>query len=155
MAELPDLTVFAQILSRKFRGEVLDKIEVTVDKKLNVPVADLKSALEGHELNSVSREGKTLQLHFSGDLILGLHLMLRGELVDLNDDETPRFQILAFHFKNGKGFAVIDLQKQATLTLQPKPVAVPDALDLDKSYFTALLAKKRTVIKTLLMDQRP
>ncbi|WP_428330086.1 DNA-formamidopyrimidine glycosylase family protein [Mucilaginibacter sp.] len=154
MAELPDLTVFAQILSRKFKGKELDKLEVTVAKKLNGTVGDLKSALEGHELSSVRREGKTLQLHFSDNQILGLHLMLRGELVDLNDDETPRFQILAFHFKNAGGFAVIDLQKQATPTLQPEPVAAPDALDLDKSYFTALLAKKRTVIKTLLMDQK-
>ena len=154
MAELPDLTVFAQILSHKFKGRILEKIEVTVAKKLNVTAANLKSALEGHELVSISREGKTLQLHFSGNQTLGLHLMLRGELVDLNDDETPRFQIMAFHFKDDNGFALIDLQKQATPTLQPKPAPAPDALDLDKSYFIALLAKKRTLIKTLLVDQK-
>ena len=154
MAELPDLTVFAQILSRKFKGEELDKVEVTVAKKLNVTVADLKSALEGKKLNNVNREGKTLQLHFSGDQILGLHLMLRGELVDLNNGEIPRFQILAFHFTNGSGFALIDLQKQATPTLQPNPAVAQDALDIDKSEFTALLSKKRTLIKTLLMDQK-
>jgi len=154
MAELPDLTVFSRILSRKFKGQVLNKIEVTEARKLNVSVADLCSALEGRELTGVSREGKTLQFHFSGKQVLGLHLMLRGELVDLNNGETPRFQILAFHFRNGEGFAVIDLQKQATPTLQPQPTDAPDALELDKAYFTALLAKKRTVIKTLLMDQK-
>ena len=153
MAELPDLTVFAQILSRKFKGKVLDKVDVTVAKKLNVTEAHLKTALEGRELTQVKREGKTLQFYFSGSQMLGLHLMLRGELVELENNEIPRFQILAFHFEKGSGFAVIDLQKQATPTLQPKPVAVPDALDLDKEYFMALLAKKRTVIKTLLMDQ--
>jgi formamidopyrimidine-DNA glycosylase len=55
--------------------------------------------------------------------------MLRGELVDLEYGQTPKFQILAFHFKNGGGFAVIDLQKQAAPTLQPKRNKVPDALD--------------------------
>jgi formamidopyrimidine-DNA glycosylase len=154
MAELPDLTVFAQILSRKFKGEELDKIEVTVGKKLNVTVDELKSALVDHKLIRVIREGKTLQFHFSGDNVLGIHLMLRGELVELNNDETPRFHIMALHFKNGNGFALVDLQKQATPTLQPKPAVAPDALDLDKGAFTTLLSKKRTVIKTLLMDQK-
>jgi formamidopyrimidine-DNA glycosylase len=154
MAELPDLTVFAHMLSRKFQGKVLDNLEVTVAKKLNVSVENLRSALEGRELTSVTREGKTLQLHFSGGQVLGLHLMLRGELIELKGKETPRFQILAFRFKNGGGFAVVDRQKQATPTLQPKPATAPDALDADSAYFTALLAKKRTVIKTLLMDQK-
>lgn len=154
MAELPDLTVFANILTRKFKGKTVDGITVTETRKLNVSAKELKEALEGRELTSVSREGKTLQLHFSGGQILGLHLMLRGELVALDGDETPRFQIMAIRFKNGEGFAVIDLQKQATPTLNPKAVDVPDALELDQDDFTALLAKKRSVIKTLLMDQK-
>ena len=154
MAELPDLTVFAQILTRRFKGKVLETIDVTVAKKLNVTIAELKSALEGHELTSVYREGKTLQFHFSGGQVLGLHLMLRGELISLDGDEVPRFQIMAFHFKGGRGFAVVDLQKAATPTLQPKPAASPDALVLDKNTFMQLLAKKRSVIKTLLMDPK-
>ncbi len=83
MAELPDLTVFAQILTRRFAGKVLESLEVTEARKLNVSTADLQKALEGKKLNAVSREGKTLQLHFSGGQVLGLHLMLRGELVAL------------------------------------------------------------------------
>ncbi len=154
MAELPDLTVFAQILSRKFKGKVLGKIEVSEARKLNVRVSALQSALEGYKLNEVKRDGKTLQFHFSCGQVLGLHLMLRGELVELESEEKPQFQILAFHFKDGTGFAVIDLQKQATATLGPKPAASPDALELDKDYFGSLLAKKRTVIKTLLMDPK-
>ncbi|UOE52478.1 formamidopyrimidine-DNA glycosylase [Mucilaginibacter sp. SMC90] len=154
MAELPDLTVFAQILTRRFKGKVLAHVELTVAKKLNVTVAELKSALEGRELSGVSREGKTLQFHFSGGQVLGLHLMLRGEVISLDSDEVPRFQIMAFHFKGGGGFAVVDLQKAATPTLQPKPAETPDALQLEKDTFINLLAKKRSVIKTLLMDPK-
>jgi formamidopyrimidine-DNA glycosylase len=154
MAELPDLTVFAQILTRKFKGQVLAKLEITETRKLNVSAKALKSALEGRELTAVKRSGKTLQLHFSGDQVLGLHLMLRGELVELLNGEMPRFQILAFHFEGGHGFAVVDLQKQATPSLQPAAVLAPDALELEEVYFVELLAKKRTVIKTLLMDQK-
>lgn len=153
MAELPDLTVFAQILSRRFAGKVLESLEVTVAKKLNVSVKEMKTALEGRELIKVERAGKTLQLYFSGTQVLGLHLMLRGELVFIDQDEPPRFQILGFHFEGGEAFALIDLQKQATPTLNPDPVEVPDALEIEEQYFLDLLAKKRTVIKTLLMDQ--
>ncbi len=78
MAELPDLTVFARILSRKFKGKILDKIEVMEARKLNVTAAQLWSAVEGRELERVSREGKTSQFHFTGGQVLGLHLMLRG-----------------------------------------------------------------------------
>ncbi|OKS88140.1 DNA-formamidopyrimidine glycosylase family protein [Mucilaginibacter polytrichastri] len=154
MAELPDLTVFAQILNHRFKGKTLKQLEVTEHRKLNVSAKDLQDALENQKLTNVTREGKTLQFHFSNDQVLGLHLMLRGELVAIENNEKPRFQILAFHFAQGDGFAVIDLQKQATPTLNPQPVAAPDALNLDKKAFVDLLSKKRTVIKTLLMDQK-
>jgi len=153
MAELPDLTVFAKILERRFKGQVLETLEVSVAKKLNTTGAELKKAHEGRELIKVERSGKTLQLFFSGAQVLGLHLMLRGELVLIDQDAPPRFQILAFHFEGGDAFALIDLQKQATPTLNPKPVDVPDALEMEEGHFLAILSKKRTVIKTLLMDQ--
>ncbi|WP_243837243.1 DNA-formamidopyrimidine glycosylase family protein [Mucilaginibacter gilvus] len=62
MAELPDLTVFAAILSRKFKGRVLDKMDITEVRKLNVHASKLRAALEGRELTSVKREGKTYSL---------------------------------------------------------------------------------------------
>ena len=154
MAELPDLTVFARILYRKYVGKKLQALEVTVPDKLNVSEAELKSALEGRELLGVRREGKTLQFEFSGGRVLGLHLMLRGKLVAIKNGEPPRFQILAFHFSSDEGFAVTDLQKQATPTLQPKRAAALDALALKETELKLLAAKKRTTIKTLLMDQK-
>lgn len=154
MAELPDLTAFANILSRRFNGKVLEHVEVTISKKLNVDVDFLKSALEGEKLQAVIREGKTLQFHFSAGRIFGLHLMLRGELIAIENVDIPRFQIIALDFKGGNGFAVIDLQQQAPPTFQPKSVIIPDALALDKIYFKSLLAKKHSTIKTLLMDQK-
>jgi len=36
MAELPDLEVFARILTRKYGGKVLEKVDIAVDKKLNL-----------------------------------------------------------------------------------------------------------------------
>ncbi|MFP3596962.1 DNA-formamidopyrimidine glycosylase family protein [Chryseobacterium sp. SIMBA_029] len=154
MAELPDLTVFAKILERRYKGKTLETLDVSVAKKINVPAKALKAAVEGKVLLHVKREGKTLQLHFSGNEVLGLHLMLRGELIEIDQDEPPRFQIMGFHFEGGEGFALIDMQKQATPTLNPEPVSVPDALEISEKDFLLLLSKKRSLIKTVLMDQK-
>ncbi len=155
MAELPDLTVFAQILSRKFKGKTLKEIDVKVAKKLKVPVPALKEALEGKKLLEISRAGKTLQFHFSGDRVLGLHLMLRGELKQLEKgDELPRFTVFAFHFSGGEGFAVTDILKQATPTLDPEKPKAPDALEISEADFVALLLKRKKMVKEVLMDQK-
>ncbi|WP_316786799.1 hypothetical protein [Pedobacter frigiditerrae] len=41
MAELPDLTVFAGILNRRFKGKTLKELEVIVAKKINVSDVEL------------------------------------------------------------------------------------------------------------------
>ena len=153
MPELPDLEVFAGNLQKRFKNKTIETVKVTVAKKLNVSEAALKKALEGQKLEKVSRDGKTLQLHFKNDAVLGLHLMLHGEIRPL-DAENLRFPIVSFHFEGGDGFALTDFQKQATPTLNPEVSEVPDALALTETYFTDLLQKKKVQIKVLLMDQK-
>jgi formamidopyrimidine-DNA glycosylase len=153
MPELPDLEVFAANLHKRFKNKIIKKVGVTVARKLNVTVEEFRDKLEGRQLEKVSRDGKTLQLHFDHDIVVGLHLMLHGEIRPL-DEEEVKFQIVSFHFENGDAFALTDFQKAATPTLNPAVSAVPDALGLDLKYFTDLLAKKKVQIKVLLMDQK-
>ena len=155
MPELPDLEIFAANLEKRFKNKTLEKLKVVVSKKLNVSETELKKVLEGHQLQAVLREGKTLQLHFGGGNILGLHLMLHGEIKLVEKDEELKFKIIEFHFKGGEGFALTDFQKMATPTLNPEPLDVPDALSKEFSltYFSELLSKKRVQIKQVLMDQ--
>jgi len=156
MPELPDLEVFAANLEKRFKNKTLEKLDVTISKKLNVSEKELKQALEGHQLQSVLREGKTLQLHFGGGNVLGLHLMLHGEIQLIEHDDAVKFKIIEFHFKGDNSFALTDFQKQATPTLNPEPVAVPDALskEFNITYFRQVLAKKKVEIKKVLMDQK-
>ena len=156
MPELPDLEVFAANLEKRFKNKTLEKIEVIVPNKLNVSERELKEALEGHQLRAVLREGKTLQLHFGGGGVLGLHLMLHGEIQLVAQDDQVRFRILELHFKGDHSFALTDFQKQATPTLNPEPSAVPDALSaaFDITYLKKVLGKKNQHIKKVLMDQK-
>lgn len=155
MPELPDLEIFAINLEKTFKNKTLERLKVIVNKKLNVTEQELREALEGHKLTEVRRVGKTLQLHFGGGNVLGLHLMLHGRLVPVTE-EPVKFQILQFMFTSGDAFALTDFQKQATPTLNPPEIAVPDALskDFDFGYFKKVTAKKQTTIKQVMMDQK-
>ena len=156
MPELPDLEIFAANLEKQFKNKKLERLEVVVAKKLNVTEKDLQEAFVGQKLKSVLREGKTLQLHFEGGQVLGLHLMLHGAIRVLEKDKETKFKIIEFWFKGDHGFALTDFQKQATPTLNPELSEVPDALSKDFSitYFKQLLSKKKTQVKQVLMDQK-
>ncbi|RZK81914.1 MAG: formamidopyrimidine-DNA glycosylase [Pedobacter sp.] len=156
MPELPDLEIFASNLEKRFKNKTLDKLDVHVAKRLNASAHELKSALEGHKLKEVLREGKTLQLHFGGGNVLGIHLMLHGEMKLIEKDDDVKFKIIELHFKGDNSFALTDFQKQATPTLNPEPTKVPDALsrEFTITYFKNILAKKKISIKQVLMDQK-
>ncbi|CAM4066577.1 formamidopyrimidine-DNA glycosylase [Pedobacter westerhofensis] len=155
MAELPDLTVYARILSRRFVGKTLKKLDVKVAKKLNVTVDELQDAIVGKKLTDVSRYGKTLHFHFSGDTVLQIHLMLRGELALLSkENPDPKYGILGFTFTGGEGFAVTDLLRQATPTLHPESANAPDALEIKLAELGAVLSKSKKMVKEVLMDQK-
>ena len=154
MAELPDLEVFSQILSRRFKNKTLKTIEVKVAKKLNVATDELVKSLTGKKLTAVTRYGKTLHFHFDED-VLQIHLMLRGELKALEKGtEVPNHTILAFWFSGGEGFAVVDVLKAATTTLNPPPAKAPDALEMELEHFSAVLSKSKKMVKEVMMDQQ-
>jgi len=153
MPELPDLQVFARNLNKLFKGKTLNKIEAPNHKKLNVTVKELKAALEGHELTNVKRVGKELHFEF-GKHILGLHLMLHGQFHTFDSVNTNKYTIVELLFAGDKGLALTDYQAAATPTLDPEEKDAPDALDIDAAYLIEKLGKKRSPVKTVLMDQK-
>lgn len=155
MPELPDLQAFSHNLTKRLKGKKLKEVIVTESKKLNVTEKELKDALEGHELEKIERAGKELHAHFKGGHTLGLHLMLHGglSLYD-NEDKEPQFRIITLKFEDGTNLSLTDFQKAATPTLDPKKSDVPDALEVTAEYLSARLAKTKTPVKTVLMDQK-
>lgn len=155
MPELPDLQAFGHNLTKRLKGKTLKEVTVTEGKKLNVSEKELKDALEGHELEKIERAGKELHIHFKGGHILGLHLMLHGGLSLYKDgDKEPQFRIITLAFDDSSKLSLTDFQKAATPTLDPKENNVPDALDVTTKYLSDKLAKTKTAVKTVLMDQK-
>lgn len=156
MPELPDLQAFSKNLDKRLSGKKVKKINAVVTKKLNVKASELASTLEGATLKEVGREGKTLQFLFGNKQVLGLHLMLNGELWLDEHPENRKGAIIEITFTDGLIFTMTDYQGMAAATLNPEPTGVPDALsdEADEQFFLALLGGKRSAVKNILLDQK-
>jgi formamidopyrimidine-DNA glycosylase len=154
MPELPDLQIFSKNLSKLFKDKKLEKINVIVTGKLNVPAKKLEDALAGQVLTHIDRVGKELQFTFKNGHVLALHLMLHGELHLFEGSNEHRFSIIELIFEDKKGLVLTDFQKAATPTLDPEKSDVPDALKVDAKYMEQRLSATKSPVKIVLMDQK-
>lgn len=155
MPELPDLQVFSRNLNKKLAGRKLKRLSVPVTKKLKTPVVRLKKSLEGQKVEKVFREGKELHIQFKNGNVLGLHLMLHGDLHLVEGATEKKHTILELSFDDGTGLVVTDWQKMATPTLNPEVKEAPDALapEVDAQFLKEMMGKTRTTVKNFLLDQ--
>lgn len=154
MPELPDLEVFAHNLDKQLTGKTLKWLNVN-SRKAKVSADEMQQALHGHKLKKVYRSGKELYFDF-GKHTLALHLMLHGQLHLFKTHNENKYTVLDMNFEDGEGLALTDFQGAATPTLDPPETDVPDALDktVNAKWFMEKLSKKRSAIKTILLDQK-
>jgi formamidopyrimidine-DNA glycosylase len=155
MPELPDLQVFSNNLDKKLSGKKLETIEIKNSSKLKISEKEIKKTLENQRLKEVYREGKELRFKFEND-ILGMHLMLNGDLYYFEKTNDHKNTIVEFLFDDDTGLCMTDYQGMAHITLNPEERKSPDALskEVNFDFLNERLSKKRTVIKTLLLDQK-
>ncbi|WP_316739240.1 DNA-formamidopyrimidine glycosylase family protein [Pedobacter aquatilis] len=152
MPELPDIAVMAKHLSHKLVNHTVQEVTLHVDRKANATSKELNDTLSNHKVKSIYREGKELHLEI-GDSILGLHLMLHGEIRLVAKGEEVKFPIIQLDFPTYTLY-LTDWQKAATPKLNPEKSNVVDALDVEADWFKTVLAKKKTDIKTVLLNQK-
>lgn len=154
MPELPDLQVFAKNLNSLFSGRKLLEIKVVNSKKIKDKQEELSKNLEGKILKSVYRTGKELRFHFADDILLGMHLMLHGNLHLFEKINDSKFTITELHFNNHKGLALTDYQAMANITLKPEEKKGIDALSKDLNYdYLKCALQSKAKIKNLITDQ--
>lgn len=160
MPELPDLTLFAENMHRRFGNRAVESAEYHKAKRLNVTPEELHTALAGKTLQAVRRDGKGLVLDF-GDAHIDVHLMLKGELAGAARDRADAvpYRVMSLHFADGgESFFVCDAMALTTVSLSniaySADSTVPDALEMTTEHL-AKHAKRtaRTPIKGLLIDQ--
>lgn len=154
MPELPDLEVFSHNLNKKLAGKTLKWLNVN-SRKAKVSADEMQQALHGKTLKKVYRSGKELYFDF-GKHTLALHLMLHGQLHLFNDRNENKYTVLDMNFNDGEGLALTDFQGAATPTLDPPESEAPDAMSktVNEKWFIEKLGKKRSAIKTILLDQK-
>jgi formamidopyrimidine-DNA glycosylase len=152
MPEIPDLNIFRKNLAKKLVGKTLANLTVLITRQLKVEQAVLQEALEGQTLLAIERSGKELYFKFQNEHILSVHLMLHGTMYWYEGKNENRFTIAELLFDDGTGLAITDWQKAVILTLDPKPVTVPDAMDMPVGYLNAALLKNKHPIKTVLTE---
>lgn len=154
MPELPDLQAFATNLNPLFKDQKLDRIKVVNAGTLKDTEAALQKNLEGHVLKNIYRDGKELRFLFSNEVLLGMHLMLHGELYIFDSNNDQKNKVVEFHFKNGKGLVLTDRSARANIKLDPVNKKGIDALsaDLTEEYLSKQLQRKKN-IKAALTDQ--
>ena len=155
MPELPDLQVFSRNLRKKIMGKKVKKIAIPIKKKIKSPEAGFKKAIEGQKVKDVYREGKELHISFANGQVLGLHLMLHGDLHFFEEKNEHKYTILELLFEDGSGLALTDWQRSATPTLNPEPREAPDALSekINYQFLKNKLSATRSSIKNFLLDQ--
>lgn len=156
MPELPDLQVFSRNLNKWITGKKIRTVNIPVTNKLKVSAAKFKQALTGKTITKVYREGKELYIAFTEGHVLSLHLMLHGDLYFFEGRNENKNTIIDLLFDDDSGIALTDWQRMATPTLNPEKRDTPDALSksINYSFLKQELHKKRTAIKSLLIDQK-
>ncbi len=105
MPELPDLNVFSRNLNKLFAGRKLNSVEIYYTKKLNASPEEIKNSLIEASLKEVKRDGKELRFIFNNETVIGLHLMLHGELQATEELNPNKKTIAAFIFETTAFFS--------------------------------------------------
>ena len=131
MPEIPDIEVFSRNLKKLLTGKQVAKVKVVNGQKLKDTAKELSQALEGQKVLDVFRSGKELRIQFSKNVLLGIHLMLTGDLHFLEEPNERKSTIIELQFKDDTYLSLTDRMKNANVKLNPVDKEGIDALDLD------------------------
>lgn len=166
MPELPEVEALAAFLRANAVGSVVTRVDLAAVQAIKTVDPPL-SALAGLELTGVARHGKFLDLDVSG-LHLVVHFARAGWLHWRTGLPTAPPKpgkgplALRVHLEGGTGF---DLTEQGTrkglaVHVVRSPAQVPgvarlgpDALEVDRAQFAALLGSRAGQVKGALTDQ--
>jgi formamidopyrimidine-DNA glycosylase len=152
MPELPDVQVFAKNLHNLFANKKLLKVKVVNGRKLLDTAQSLSKNLQGKKLKKIFRSGKEMRFEFADGTVLGLHLMLTGDIFLFDSKNNHPSTIVELYFEGGQNLALTDRMKNANIRLNPVDKEGVDALELDFDYLKKIFNRKTTV-KNIMLDQ--
>lgn len=164
MPELPEVGILKEELRHEVVGRRVEGAAIFEKTEGQFPIAELRETAEGRAIAGVRRRGKMLVLDFEGGRSLIIHLMMVGQLL-LSPPFTgqPHDVCLELKFAGGARLTLgqvrlkyVHLLPTAEVDDWP-PIAKLGVDPLDEGFtvdlLRRLLARKRGMIKTTLMDQ--
>ena len=160
MPELPEIASRAREMQEHLVGHVIAGVEVLQPKCLNEPVAEFQRHLENAEIRKVTYRGKWILTEVSKGFLL-INLGMGGELLLVRRDTLPVKHRVLFDFTNSSTLSVNFWWFGFTHFALPDGLAThpqvsklgKNALDFSVDDLSAAIAKRKTVIKTILLDQ--
>ena len=117
MPELPDVTVYVEVLESKVLGRRLDRVRLLNPFLLRTAVPPISSA-EGKRVTEMRRVGKRIVFVLEGPLYLVIHLMIAGRLRWVQPGKKPPNTLALLDFENGTlAFTEAGTKRRASLHL--------------------------------------
>ena len=164
MPELPDVERFRRYFEATALHQEIIAVEIHSRQVLEATQAEeLKEGLAHHTFEATDRHGKHLFAQLDNGRWLRLHFGMSGGLSYFKRmEDDPQYDRLLISFANGYHLAYTSQRKLGEITLLDDkaacierhdlgPDVMSDALDLAR--FKGLLADRRGMIKSALMDQ--
>ncbi len=164
MPELPEVENVRRTLAPHLLGRKITLIEIYVGRMIKWPDSDkFVAELTGRLINNLLRRGKYLLFDLDNDKLLVVHLRMTGALVVTPTDQPPPYARIRFALSDGSSLWYTDVRTLGTLHLLSKGENIikglkglgpePLAGQLDLAYLRTVLAKRKSTIKGLLLDQ--
>jgi formamidopyrimidine-DNA glycosylase len=161
--ELPDVTVYIELIAAKTIGRKIERVRVTnpfVVRSVDPPIREI----EGKTVREIRRIGKRIAIGLDDDLWVVIHLMIAGRFRWLKPGaKIPgRLGLAAFDFENGTLLLTeAGTQRRASITVVRGEAALADIdrgglepLEVDKKTFAEQLTKENHTLKRSFTDPR-
>jgi formamidopyrimidine-DNA glycosylase len=164
MPELPEVETIRLTLKAKLIGRTIVAATVRSPRMLEGrPTSEFIREITGRTIGQLTRRGKYLLLHLSGDLVLALHLRMTGQLtVEAVDQPEANAVYLVLQLDNrtelrfrdqrkfGKAFTFAAAAVPPALgKLGPEPLTAEFTVEV----FAARLARHKLAVKKALLNQ--
>jgi formamidopyrimidine-DNA glycosylase len=163
MPELPEVETVVRELRPHLVGRSIADARVDWARTIAEPAEDVtrfRAGVRGRQISSLGRRGKFVVLGLSDGQSLLIHLRMSGRLL-LVPRGVPRHLRVVFDLSGGERLYFYDQRKFGRIwlvddldsvvgDLGPEPLSEGFTLDL----FRALLARRRGMLKPLLLNQR-
>ena len=163
MPELPDVTVYVELIAAKTVGRAIERVRVSnpfVVRSVDPPIREI----EGTTVRETRRIGKRIAIGLDDDLWIVIHLMIAGRFRWLKPGaKIPgRLGLAAFDFENGTLLLTeAGTQRRASITVVRGEDALVEIdrggvepLEIDEKTFGEQLIKENHTLKRSFTDPR-